>query len=182
MEMELEYARPEKHIQMDMPLTYNDPSWMVIDKTGFLFDFLFRKYDQKLRGFFLLRPRRFGKSAFLNLIKQYYTHPTLFADMKIGKLLEEAKKSGRALSEEEAFLPRPVILLEMAELDVPSFKDDLVDAIKMSVESSFEEFMKFNQASMNFDLFLKKLDSIIGSPQRVLKNVHHYCLKQQEKK
>jgi Predicted AAA-ATPase len=164
----IKFARSEKHIQMDLPLIYDDPNHIFVDKTGFLFDFLLRTNKGTIDGFFLLRPRRFGKSTFLNLIQEYYTRPTLFADMKIGKLLEEAKKSGRDLSEEEGFLPRPVVLLDMAELDVDNFKSSLVDAIKRTVKSSFEEFVKFNQASMNYKVFLKQLKSIAGSPQEVL--------------
>jgi hypothetical protein len=166
--MEPKRARTAKHVQLDVPFIYNDSSRIFIDKTEFLFDFLLRKHDLGLRGFFLLRPRRFGKSVFLNLIQEYYTNPTLFADMKIGKLLEEEKKSGQDLSEKEAFLPRPVVLLEMIKLAINMFESNLADAIKTAVNFSFEVFVKFNQASMNYDLFLKQLNSIIGSPQAVL--------------
>ena len=139
-----------------------------IDKTGYLHKMLDEHRNSK--GFFLLRPRRFGKTAFLNVIKHFYEDRDSFKNLNIGKLLGEKWES------DERFLAKPVIHLQMQNADPKIFNQSLVDLIRVAVTIAEEQIANssrgFFRTSLNTheseDDYKAALSGSIPNPQGVM--------------
>ena len=108
----------------------NDHCWL--DKSDYLHRMLSK--HPKSKGFFLLRPRRFGKTAFVNLIKHFFQERELFKDLKIGELL-----AGDEWDTNNRFQAKPVLHLKMHQVKVTKLELGLAYAIYSSVRESIKQ-------------------------------------------
>ena len=117
-----------------------DGEYVYVDKTGFIKKLI----DEGTPHYFLSRPRRFGKSLFINTLEEIFKgNKELFKGLKIYEADYDWQE-------------HPVLHFDFAKILSTTSKD-----FKSGLEDAIDDFSKFHEIVIEGSSYLSKLNRLI---------------------